>query len=244
MYGVGLGPGDPDLMTVRARRVVEQARLLAVPVKAPGNPSFARAIVREVLTPEQEVLELTFPMRSDPEVLRPHWERAGRIVAERLQAGEDVAFLCEGDPFTYGTFIYVFREVCRLLPGAPVEVIPGVTAYHAAAARTLLPLAAGDDRVAVLPATYGIKVVGEMLKRFDTVVLLKVKPVLDGLIDLLEKRGLAKHAVFVEKVGTSEERVVGDISSLAGTTAEYLSLVLVHNPDRVKETVIRGCRKK
>ncbi|MDH5527739.1 MAG: precorrin-2 C(20)-methyltransferase [Nitrospirota bacterium] len=244
LYGVGLGPGALDLLTMRAFRVISATRLLAVPVKAVGADSFARSIVADLITDQQEVLELTFPMRSDPEVLRPHWEKAGRAVAERLAGGESVAFLCEGDPFTFGTFIYVFREVCRLLPQAPVEVIPGISAYHAAAARTLMPLAAGDDRVAILPATYGVEIVGEMLERFDTVVLLKVKPVMDQLIDLLEERGLAKHAVFVNKVGTDQEQVVADITTLKGHTPDYLSLVLARNPERLKEPVLRGCRKK
>ncbi len=244
LFGVGLGPGDPALLTLKAADTVSRTRVLAVPVKARGGESYARRIVAERIRADHTVLELIFPMRSDPAVLQPHWERAAETVLSYLDRGEDVAFLCEGDPFTFGTFIYVFREVTRLRPTVPIEVIPGVSSYHAAACRTLTPLAAGDDRIAVLPATYGVEIVETMLERFDTVVLLKVKPVIDDLIDLLERSGLAAHAVFVNKVGTDEEVVVDDVVSLRGRKLDYLSLMLVRNPNRVKEPVLRGCRPK
>lgn len=244
LYGVGLGPGDPDLLTFKAAEIIGRAEVLAVPVKAKGAPSYARAIAAGHIRPDQTVLELVFPMRSDPEVLRPHWERAADLLAGHLLQGRDAAFLCEGDPFTYGTFVHVFKQIVRAHPGVPVEVVPGVSAYHAAAAATLTPLADGDDRVAVLPATYGVDVVGPLLERFDTVVLLKVKPVMDALVDLLEKQGLLPHAVFVNQVGTAREEVVRDLTTLKGRKLEYLSLVLVRNPHRVKEPVLRGCRPK
>jgi precorrin-2/cobalt-factor-2 C20-methyltransferase len=231
-------------MTFKAARVVERVRVLAVPVKAPGAESFAAGIARDHLRPDHTLLELVFPMRSDPEVLRPHWERAAARLTEHLLEGRDVAFLCEGDPFTYGTFIHVFGRIAQDHPEVPVEVVPGVSALNAAAAATLTPLARADDRVAVLPATYGVDVVGPLLERFDTVVLLKVKPVIDPLVDLLDKQGLLPHAVFVSRVGTAQEEIVRDVASLKGRKLEYLSLVLVRNPDRVKEPVIRGCRPK
>jgi len=244
LYGVGLGPGDPELMTGKAVRVIDQVPVLAVPVKAKGAESFARGIAAAHIRPDHTVLELTFPMRSDPDFLRPHWERAAEAVAGHLHAGRDVAFLCEGDPFTYGTFVHVFTHLVAAHPEMPVEVVPGVSAYHAAAARTLIPLAAGDDRVAVLPATYGVDVVEAVLARFDTVVLLKVKPVMDALIDLLDKHALLPHAVFVNRVGTEQEEVVRDVTVLRGRKLDYLSLVLVKNPHRVKEPVLRGCKPK
>jgi len=215
-----------------------------VPVKARGAVSYARRIVQDRLTPEHQVIELVFPMRSDPKVLKPHWVTAAQTIIEYLDRGQDVAFLCEGDPFTFGTFIYIFREVSALRPEVDIEVIPGVSAYHAAAARTQVPLAAGDDRICVLPATYGVAVVETMLEQFDTVVLLKVKPVIDELLDLLDRSGLSDQAVFVNKVGTDEEAIVGDVTSLRGQKLDYLSLMLVRNPTRIKEPVLRGCRPK
>jgi len=244
LYGVGLGPGDPELITVKAARVIGAVGVLAVPVKAKGAGSFARGIVAGHLRPDHTVLELVFPMRSDPEFLKPYWERAADELAAHLRAGRDAAFLCEGDPFTYGTFVHVFTHLTRAHPDLAVEVVPGVSAYHAAAAATRVPLAAGDERVAVLPATYGVDVVAEVLARFDTVVLLKVKPVMDALIDLLEREGLLAHAVFVNQVGTAAEEIVRDVTTLRGRKLEYLSLVIVKNPHRAKEPVLRGCKPK
>jgi precorrin-2/cobalt-factor-2 C20-methyltransferase len=200
--------------------------------------------VADHLRPDHTVLELVFPMRSDPDFLRPYWERAAERLAEHLKAGRDAAFLCEGDPFTYGTFVHVFTHLTRAHPELPVQVVPGVSAYHAAAAAVLTPLAATDDRVAVLPATYGVDVVAQVLARFDTVVLLKVKPVMDALIDLLDKEDLLPHAVFVNRVGTAEQEIVRDVTALRGRKLDYLSLVLVRNPHRAKEPVLRGCKPK
>jgi precorrin-2/cobalt-factor-2 C20-methyltransferase len=244
LFGVGLGPGAPDLVTPRASGVIARCKVLAVPVKAKGAESFARAIARAHIRPDHTVLELIFPMRSDPEVLRPHWERAALRLGEHLAAGRDAAFLCEGDPLTYGTFVHVLGAVAKAFPDVPVQVVPGVSAYHAAAALTRTPLAAADDRVAILPAAYGVQEVEAMLERFDTVVLLKPKPIMDPLVDLLEKRGLLPHAVFVSKVGTPEEEVERDLRKLRGRHLEYLSLLIVRNPHRVKEPVLRGCRPK
>jgi precorrin-2/cobalt-factor-2 C20-methyltransferase len=244
LYGVGLGPGDPELMTLKAARVVGRVKVLAVPVKAEGAESFARSIVADHLRPDHTVLELVFPMRSDPDFLRPYWERAAERLAEHLKAGRDAAFLCEGDPFTYGTFVHVFTHLTRAHPELPVQVVPGVSAYHAAAAAVLTPLAATDDRVAVLPATYGVDVVAQVLARFDTVVLLKVKPVMDALLDLLERKGLTPHAVFVNRVGAEGEELVRDVATLRGRKLEYLSLLLVKNPHRAREPVLKGCRPK
>jgi len=244
LYGVGLGPGDPELMTLKAARVIARVPVLAVPVKSPGAESFARGIARDHIRADHTLLELVFPMRSDPEVLRPHWERAAGALAAHLLAGRDAAFLCEGDPFTYGTFVHVFTQITRDHPHVPVRVVPGVSAYHAAAAATLTPLADTDDRVAVLPATYGVEVVEQVLERFDTVVLLKVKPVMDALLDLLERKGLTPHAVFVNRVGAEGEELVRDVATLRGRKLEYLSLLLVKNPHRAREPVLKGCRPK
>jgi precorrin-2/cobalt-factor-2 C20-methyltransferase len=125
-----------------------------------------------------------------------------------------------------------------------VETIPGVSSFAAAAASTGTTLAEEDETFAVIPAAYGVEVINHLLDEFDTLALLKVKPLVDEIIDLLEERELLATSVFIEKVGSPEERVVRDVASLKGAKVNYLSLMLVQNPKRVRGELRRGCRKR
>ena len=161
-----------------------------------------------------------------------------------LQAGQDVLFLVEGDASTYATFGHLARTVRALDARITVEIVPGVNSFTAACATLGLPLAEQDDTVAIVPAAYGVSAVDRLLPDFDTLVLLKVKPLVDELIDWLEARGLLGHAQFIERCGAPDERVVTDLLSLRGQPVSYLSLMIVKNPHRVRGERVRGCLKK
>lgn len=245
LYGLSLGPGDPGLITRRAWELLQGDGLWAYPVRKWGGDSFALDIVhRAGLTLPAGAFPLCFPMTHNPEVLAKHWLTAAQTVLEHLDRGRDVCFLVEGDASTYSTFGHLARTVSALDPLIRVEVIAGVTSYQAAAAHLGLALADADDTLAILPAGYGVHTIDHLLDEFDALVLLKVKPLLDDIIALLERRGLLEYARFVEKVGCPEERTVQDLTQIRGETVNYLSLLLVHNPHRNKEETLRGCRKK
>ncbi|MHB9119634.1 MAG: precorrin-2 C(20)-methyltransferase [Burkholderiales bacterium] len=245
LIGVSLGPGDPGLMTRKAWDALSRPAHWTYPVAKSDAGSYALDIVvRAGITPPLDAVPLLFPMTHHPEVLAKSWARASSTVLERLRSGQDVIFLVEGDASTYSTFGHLARTVRELDPQVEVEVIPGVSSYCAAAARVGTPLAEADDTLAVIPAGYGVAVIDHMLDEFDSLVLLKVKPLLDEVIALLERRGLIGHACFIEKVGTPDERVVRDVARLKGETVAYLSLLLVHNPNRPRGEIRRGCRKK
>jgi len=125
-----------------------------------------------------------------------------------------------------------------------INTFAGVPAYNAACAQLAQPLADVDDTVAIIPAAYGVTFIEHLLDDFDTLVLLKVKPLLDELIDLLEQRGLLAHSRFVEKAGSADERIVTDIATLRNQKVNYLSLLLVRNPARIRGERQRGCRKQ
>ena len=184
---------------------------------------------RAGLAVPESALALPFPMISDAETLARHWLEAAQQVLQALNAGHDVGFLVEGDASTYATFGHLARTVTALDAGVRIETIAGVSSYQAAAARFSLPLAEVDESIAIFPATYGVAAIEEMLERFDTLVLLKVSPVLDEVINLLDRRGLLAAARFIEKAGAPEERVVHDVARLRGTKVNYLSLMLVRN---------------
>lgn len=227
-YGVGVGPGDPELLTLKALRVLKEVEVIAYPYPSRNGRSYAFDTVLPHIDPaEKEVLPLHIPMSRDPEIVEPAWEKAlGEIVA-RLDAGLDIAFVTEGDPFLYSTFIHLFRRLEERRKDVPVTVIPGVTSITAAAIRANVPLADRDDSVAIIPATYGTDAVREALDRFDTVVLMKVSSRLPEVLAILEERGLTGNAFLVEKATSREERVVTDLKEAEGRTFNYLSTLIV-----------------
>lgn len=245
LTGVSLGPGDPGLITRRGWNALNSGAVWTYPVRKKGGQSFALDIaLRAGLALPQEHIPLTFPMTHDSEKLARYWLLAAETVLQLLYLGRDVVFLVEGDASTFSTWNHLARTVRALDPQVELETIAGVSSYLAAAAQLQTPLADVDDTVAILPAAYGVEAVERLLPEFDTLVLLKVKPLLDELIDMLTRHDLLPHSCFVEKTGTADERVVRDIVTLRGQKVNYLSLLLVRNPHRQKGERMRGCRKK
>ena len=245
LIATSLGPGDAGLITRKAWAVMQSDALWCYPVRRKGGKSHALGIAeRTGLAMPDDALALVFPMTHDTEVLARAWARAADKIVPVLQDGRDVAFLVEGDASTFSTFTYLARYVQGLDADIEVETIAGVPSFHAAAASTSFPLAETDDTVAIVPAGYGLDELEKLLPHFDTLVLLKVKPLLDSVIDWLAAHDLLADAVFVEKAGAPEERIIRDVASLKGEKVNYLSLMLVRNPNRARGEMIRGCKKK
>lgn len=235
LYGVGVGPGAFDLLTLRAQQILCISPVICLPTSANGQ-SYAESIIEHLLDHErQEVLQVQFPMQRDPALALPAREQAATKVLERLHAGLDVAFATEGDPLLYSTFGYLLEIVKRCSPEIAVEVVPGISSITAAAASARLSLAAWDERVAVIPAAHSLHQTGsgnlrQVFQLFDTVVLLKVHTVFDTLLDVLEELDLAQHAVFVHRCSTDHEEIVCDLACLRKQRLDYFSLVIVRNP--------------
>ena len=246
LIGVSLGPGDPQLITRRAWAHLERSDAMwTYPVRSTKSESYALGIVqRSGLGLPVQHQALLFPMTHDAEKLARHWLRAAQAILPALLAGQDVLFLVEGDASTYATFGHLARTLRGLDARIGLEIVPGVTSFHAACAELQVPFSEQDDTVAIVPAAYGVGMVEGLLDDFDTLVLMKVKPLLDELIDLLARRGLLEHTCFIEKAGAPEERVVRDVASLRGQTVNYLSLLIVKNPGRARGERVKGCKKK
>ncbi len=228
LYGVGVGPGDPELITVKAQRLLQRAAVLCVPKSREEGESYVRGFVSHLVdTKRQQLLELVFPMTKDRAVLEQHWEAALERLLVPLRQGRDVAFVTEGDPFIYSTFMHLYCLVRERHPDLPVEVIPGVSSINASAAAAGLPLVDGAERLAILPATYEGDHLAGIVQQFDTVVLLKVNRVFDRVLAVLEALDLAGRAVYVRRCGTAEQEVVRDIRSLRGKELDYLSLLII-----------------
>ena len=245
LIGVSLGPGDPELVTRRGWAALQSGARWIYPTKKAEEFSYALSIVqRGGLAVPTDAVELVFPMTRDAQALGRAWALAATRTVELLAEGRDAVFLVEGDASTFATFGHLARVVRELVPEVEVETIPGVSSFAAAAATTGLPLAEEDETLAIIPTAYGIAVIDHLLDDFDTLILLKVKPLLDDVLDLLERRGLLATSCFIEKVGSPDERIVHDLATLRDTSVNYLSLLLVRNPKRQRGELRRGCRRR
>ena len=234
LYGVGVGPGAPDLLTLRAVRTLKEAQVLALPRSSDYGASMAWSIAKPVIgqIEGQERLFLTFPMSKDPDRVRPAWEHALREIGARLERGLSVAFATEGDPSLYSTFIYLRREAPRLWPGVRVEVVPGVSSIAAAPAVTGVPLADGLERIAIVPANYGVDDLVDVLRKFDTTILMKIGSEMPRVVEALERAELVDKAVFVSKATMSEERIVRDVRGIKEERGDCFAMVIVAKKER------------
>lgn len=234
LYGVGAGPGDPELMTLKAVRLLKQVPVLALPRSSDWGSSKAWEIVSPNVgeVPDQERLFLTFPMRKDPELLRPAFDKAFAAIGERLAAGKDVAFVTEGDPSLFSTFIYLADAAKRLWPEVEIEIIPAVSSVLAVPAVSGVPLADGHERIAILPGTSGLPDLESALDSFDTVVLMKIGPEMPRVVEALEKRNLLDRAVYVSRATMKEQRIVRDLREVATERGDCFAMVVIAKKER------------
>ncbi len=227
LYGVGVGPGDPELLTLKAQRVLQSAPIIWVPQAGVSPESYAYGIIKNIIDESrQEIVRAKFPT-NDEDAAAQVWRNAARDLAARLQAGHDVAFITEGDPMLYSTFAYVLETIQQEYPQLPVEVVPGVSSVMAAAASAAAPLVHHGQRLAILPAVYGIDDLREAISLYDTIVLMKVNRTLLDALANLERLGLAGRAIYVRRATTERERVVRNIQELSSEDLDYFSLLII-----------------
>jgi precorrin-2/cobalt-factor-2 C20-methyltransferase len=234
LYGVGVGPGSLDLLTFRAAKVLRRAKVVVVPRTSPYGQSTAWRIIKPILHKrrEQEHLFLTFPMSREPARHVAAWEKAFAEIGQRLEKGLSVAFATEGDPSLYSSFIYLQREAHIRWPDIRVEVVPGVSSIAAVPAVTGVPLADGLERVAIIPAGYGVADLVEVLNRFDTTVLMKIGSEMSNIFKALELTGLTDRAVYVSKASMREQRIVHGVREMTPERRDCFAMVVVSRKER------------
>jgi precorrin-2/cobalt-factor-2 C20-methyltransferase len=231
VYAVGVGPGDPELLTRKAERILRSVDVILAPVSNPSEASVALETIREIVDENrQEVIIRQFPMTSDRTRLIPAWQEVAALIAGHAAAGRDVAFITIGDPLFYSTFIYLLRILREQWPDIPIEIVPGISSINAAAAQAGIPLVEGEEKMAVIPATAGIEQIAAALFIFETVVLLKVKPLFAEILELLRRSDRERSTVFVERVGSSRQKVLTDFAEISAYSPDYLSLLIVKQP--------------
>lgn len=221
LYGVGLGPGDPDLMTLRAHRLIAGASVVAYPALA-GGDSFARAIAADVIPATAREIVMDVPMTVDRAPAQAAYDKGAAEIAAVLEAGEDVICLCEGDPFFYGSFMYLFA---RLSERFEVEVVPGVTSITTCAARAGVPLAARNERLTVLPGPLPEAELRSRIEGAESVAIMKVGRHLAKIRSVIEALGLTDKAMYIERASLPEELVCP--LKEAPEKAPYFSMILL-----------------
>jgi len=237
LYGVGIGPGDTDLLTLKAVNILNEVDVIFAPCAGVKKESIAKKIIEPVLRNKTEVKELVFPMTKNKDELEQHWSQAADAVISILNTGKSAAFITLGDPFFYSTYIYLHRKLKENYPETDVVTMPGVSSVFASASAAGIPIAIGDEKVAIVPLP---KVIGELwhyLETFDTVVILKVGERLKGLVEFLRGLGIADNVVLVQKASQQgSEKVIYGLSGLTDDElgdVGYLSTVIVKTGDHV-----------
>lgn len=223
LHGVGVGPGDPELLTLRALRLIQASPVLAYPAPERGD-AFARAIVAPHVDHDPIELPIRTPMAPARFPDAAVYRDAARRIATHLDAGRDVVCLCEGDPFVYGSFQYLFAEMAQT---HEVTLTPGVSAITAGAAAAALPLSAGGDRIAVLPATLPDEALAPMIAAAETAIFLKLGRHAPRLRALLDRLGRLDDAIYVERASLPTQKVT---PFAAVRDAPYFALVILKRP--------------
>ncbi|MDJ0993619.1 MAG: precorrin-2 C(20)-methyltransferase [Dinoroseobacter sp.] len=221
LYGVGLGPGDPELMTLKADRLIRSAQVVAYPALVQGD-SFARAIAAATIPETAREIRIEVPMTPARAPAQIAYDAAAADIAETLEAGQDVVCLCEGDPFFYGSFMYLHA---RLADRFDVQVVPGVTSMTACAARAARPLVARNEVLTVIPGPLPEDELATRLAEADTAVIMKVGRHLAKIRTVIDKAGLSETARYLERATLPAERALP--LAEAPDPAPYFSMILV-----------------
>ena len=228
LYGVGVGPGDPELLTIKAQKTLQKVAVISFTQLDDGKESYALSVIRGVLeAAKPEFLAITIPSDDETPVSPQTWTDAAAEIAGHLSQGKDVAFITEGDPMLYSEFFQVLGSVKSVVPDLEFEIIPGVSSVMAAAASSGMPLATHGQRLTILPKVYGIDDLREAITNSDTTVLMEVDRDLLQALANLEKLGLTGKATYVRQASTSRENVVEDISKLEAEDLDYFSLLII-----------------
>lgn len=224
LYGLGMGPGDPELLTLKAHRILTSVPVIAYPTDENGK-GLARAIAAEYIRAVS--LEIPIPLPFSLErSSQPCYDLAAEKIAEQLTMGQDVAVLCEGEPMLYGTFIYLFQ---RLAQRFPTEIVPGISSTMASAAMLGAPITCHSEVLSIIPATLDRETLRDRLTGVDAAVIIKLGRHFTQVRTILAELGLLKRALYIERATQTHQRIV-NITEVDPTAVPYWSLILIPSP--------------
>ena len=223
-YGIGVGPGDPELLTVKAINALKKIDVLIAPKTEKKSDSVALSIAQPHLKPSVEIIFQTFPMVKDFAAEKEIFAANTDEILKLLRAGKNVGFATLGDPMFYSTYIYIFK---LLEPrGVKIITVPGVPAFLAIAAQIGRPLAYGNDILTIIPATAELDAIKNFLDKADATVLMKVYKNFPEVVDALASRDLIDEAILVSRCGLDDEKIITDVAAHKDEPLNYLSTIL------------------
>jgi len=234
LIGIGVGPGDPELLTVKAVKAIQNADIIMCPASNEDRPSIALSVVSSVIdkSKNQEIVKLIFPMTKDKDVLKATWKKNAKIMAEKVLLGKNVVYLTVGDPYLYSTWIYMHKDLEENYPDMKISVIPGIVSIFTFAAKVGISIAEGSEKVAIIPSCYDLSSVKEIAKYSETMVFLKDGRYFDQVIKVLKESGFPDDSIFAigQDLGTENEIIrkltLGEVND--GTlTTKYFSILVV-----------------
>ena len=234
LIGIGVGPGDPDLLTVKAVKAIHNADIIMCPASREDRPSIAFSVVSSLIdkSKNQEIVKLIFPMTKDKDVLEATWKKNAKIMAEKVLSGKNIVYLTVGDPYLYSTWIYMHRDLEENYPDMEISVIPGIVSIFTFASKVGISIAEGAEKVAIIPSCYDLTSVKEIAKYSETMVFLKDGRYFDKVINILKESGFPDDSIFAigQDLGTDHEIIrkmtLGEVND--GTlTTKYFSILVV-----------------
>ncbi len=225
-YGIGVGPGDSELITLKAVRIIKSVDCVFAPRADSKGSSLALDIVSNVCEGKR-VVEQVYPMVKDKSKLETAWLASANEIKRELEAGNSVAYLTIGDPLTFSTYCYLLQQLSKIIPSQKIHTIPGITSYNAAASLANFSLIEQSEKLAIIPVSSNVDELRPVLNSFDTVILMKVAKKLDEVIELLEDMELIDNSLFASYIGHKNEFITRDLLSLKGAGKGYLSVIIV-----------------
>ena len=226
LYGIGVGPGDPDLVTLKAAKILSRVNIVYAAASTRNHHSLARDIARPHVPVETPIKMLKFPMTRDKKETHSAWEMHARTIIEKLEAGKDVAFLTLGDAMTYSTYGYIVRYISTMAPHLKIETIPGIASYQAAAARLNTPLVEGEESLMVVSGAKGGNRLRSLANKPENVVFLKAYRNVQDITDALTENGSYQQCIGIKNCGHENEEIIPNIDELNKQSPNYWTLII------------------
>ncbi|MGH1520841.1 MAG: precorrin-2 C(20)-methyltransferase [Nitrosopumilus sp.] len=234
LIGIGVGPGDVELLTVKAVKAIQNADIIMCPASKEDRPSIALSVVSSIIdkSKNQDIVKLIFPMTKDKTILEDTWKRNAKIMAEMVLSGKNVVYLTVGDPFLYSTWIYMHKDLKENYPNMKINVIPGIVSMFTFASKVGVSIAEGAEKVAIIPSCYDLSSVKEIAKHSESMIFLKDGRYFDQVIDVLKDSGFPNDSIFAigQDLGTEKEIIrkltLGEVNDKTLTT-KYFSILVV-----------------
>jgi len=234
LVGIGVGPGDVDLLTVKAVKAIHNADIIMCPASKEDRPSIALSVIESIIdkSKNQEIIKLIFPMTKDKDILEASWKKNAKIMAETVLKGKNVVYITVGDPYLYSTWIYMHRDLKEKYPDMDISVVPGIVSIFSFASKVGVSVAEGAEKVAIIPSCYDLSSVKEIARYSESMIFLKDGRYFDQVIEVLKESGFPDNSLFAigQDLGTENEIIrtmtLGEVNDDTLTT-KYFSILVV-----------------